>query len=814
ILEDKIICDLDKTPDLSQRSPQNCPKCGHPVDGHYCQGCALLRKKFKEDLFTSCIEHGILLDSFEPSNDNPNVANAPREPFVVNQDPGKNSSQSLPQINHHCCYGCGDPLEADLVHDSPNVFDPPPQLPFYLYAFYGNDARYGHYCTPQVSFIYPEPCYNQDFNFSHDFQQQDLCCENCRVTHEAYQCQPKNEDYYHEQNSCYDHNSFGFDQFQPQHYTVNHPIFNTQNDLFDSQNKLMEQLTSICDMIPACYDDDDADYAFAITPNEPGNSLNMGDEHLDIIPATESDEFIKSSIENLVPNPSESEGKNECDMPVCEAFTTFSNILFDAEYDLYSSDDQSFFDEDFPKEIYSNPLFDEEIISMKTDQHHFNSESDLIESMLNHDSSIISSSKIDSLFDEFFGELTLLKSIPPGIDETDCDPEEETHFIKRLLYDNSSPRPPKEFISENSDAAIESFSSSPIPVEDSDSLMEEINLSFTSAYPMSPGIEDDDYDSERDILILEELLSNDSFSLPKNESFHFDIPSFSRPPAKPPDGNTRILNVKMMGDISKQKVPMPRLMITLVPNQEKSPDLLSHQGLEAIRHSAECPMMIMERTLLSWMFHFSISIPLDQFKYGGIGSSSTTYNKRFYSRKCEDSCQRILYSSLHFLSFNRESCILEDKIICDLDKTPDLSQRSPQNCPKCGHPVDGHYCQGCALLRKKFKEDLFTSCIEHGILQDSFEPSNDNPNVANAPREPFVVNQDPGKNSSQSLPQINHHCCYGCGDPLEGIFCHQCTCKFCGNGAHYGYKCRPKVLIIPDPEPFNNQTIKDLPPTV
>nr|GFC35465.1 hypothetical protein [Tanacetum cinerariifolium] len=86
-------------------------------------------------------------------------------------------------------------------------------------------------------------------------------------------------------------------------------------------------------------------------------------------------------------------------------------------------------------------------------------------------------------------------------------------------------------------AAIESFSPSPIPVEDSDSFMEEIDLSSTPDELMPPGIEEDDYDSERDILILEELLSNDSLSLPKNESFHFDIPSSSRPPAKPPDGH-------------------------------------------------------------------------------------------------------------------------------------------------------------------------------------------------------------------------------------------------------------------------------------
>nr|GFC96543.1 hypothetical protein [Tanacetum cinerariifolium] len=77
--------------------------------------------------------------------------------------------------------------------------------------------------------------------------------------------------------------------------------------------------------------------------------------------------------------------------------------------------------------------------------------------MLNHDSSIISSSlKIDSLLDEFAGELTLLKSIPLGVDETNCYPENEIRFTERLLYDNSSPRPSEEFNSENSNAEIES----------------------------------------------------------------------------------------------------------------------------------------------------------------------------------------------------------------------------------------------------------------------------------------------------------------------------------------------------------------------
>nr|GFB24178.1 hypothetical protein [Tanacetum cinerariifolium] len=138
---------------------------------------------------------------------------------------------------------------------------------------------------------------------------------------------------------------------------------------------------------------------------------------------------------------------------------------------------------------------------------------------------------------------------------------------------------------------------SPILVEDSDSLMEEIDLSFTPDDPMPPGIEEDDYDSERDILILEELLSNNSLSLLENESFYFDIPSSSRPPAKPSDVKSAILNVKVMGGISEHKVPMPRHMPTLVPNQAKSHDLLSHLGYEAFQPSAECPMMIYERNV-------------------------------------------------------------------------------------------------------------------------------------------------------------------------------------------------------------------------
>ncbi|GKC65676.1 hypothetical protein Tco_1098274, partial [Tanacetum coccineum] len=217
-----------------------------------------------------------------------------------------------------------------------------------------------------------------------------------------------------------------------------------------------------------------------------------------------------------------------------------------------------------------------------------NVESDLIDSLLNQDTSIISSPKIDSLLEEFSGELAHINLIPPGINETDFDPEEEIQFN-----------------SENFD--IESFSPSPIPVEDSDSLMKEIDLFFTLDDSMPPGIENDDYDSEGDILFFGEFLSNDSPSLLENESFHFDVPSSPRPPAKPPDDgiyfepNTGLLTAKVVDDISDNStrelyVHVPNVLHThptlspmfdtLLPFSSENEDkvhLLSHRGFKAFQ---------------------------------------------------------------------------------------------------------------------------------------------------------------------------------------------------------------------------------------
>ncbi|GKC94076.1 hypothetical protein Tco_1159518 [Tanacetum coccineum] len=323
----------------------------------------------------------------------------------------------------------------------------------------------------------------------------------------------------------------------------------------------------------------------AITPDLPiPDSLIMEDEHLDTIPVTESANTIKSSVEDLVPTPSESadlsDGERECDVPVNDesspTFATFSNPLFDSNDDFTSSDDESLSDEDVPKEnfkIYSNPLFDEEIISTKIDPHCFNAESYLIESLLNRDTLIDSSPKFDYLLEEFSGELAHTNPIPPGIVDTDSEPKEEICLAENLSYDNSSPRPPEERNSKIADTIVESLSPPPIPVEDSDSLMEEIDLFLASDDSMPPGIEIDDYDSEGDIRFLEELLSNDSPPLPENESFsldHFDDPSLPRPPPEPPDveicfnfePDAGVVTKKVVGDISEHDVLMPNLLPT------------------------------------------------------------------------------------------------------------------------------------------------------------------------------------------------------------------------------------------------------------
>ncbi|GKD67333.1 hypothetical protein Tco_1309441, partial [Tanacetum coccineum] len=223
--------------------------------------------------------------------------------------------------------------------------------------------------------------------------------------------------------------------------------------------------------------------SIAITPvlpiMEPEDSLIMGDENLSTIPEKESDEVIKSSVEDLVPIPSESEdtsdNDSECDLPFCDYSSplevlggnsvTFSNPLFDSNDDFTSSDDESLPEEDVPKEnfkIYLNPLFefDAEYISSNTNPlfnevlEDIESEDSYVSKLDEPDLLVTPLSKLNE--DECFdpgGDFVLEKikvcltsdSIIPEIDDADFDPEGDILLLEKLLNDDpSSPLPPKE----------------------------------------------------------------------------------------------------------------------------------------------------------------------------------------------------------------------------------------------------------------------------------------------------------------------------------------------------------------------------------
>nr|GEX18235.1 hypothetical protein [Tanacetum cinerariifolium] len=275
-VEDKIL-----VPKLLKNCAR-CVRCGHPVDGSYCQGCALLRKKLKEDL-----DHGVNSSQNPPHVDEccykcgdaldgifcqqctckscgkgahigyncPSKVSIISNPEPCNQTMNNELPQTLPSFDPTCYLDKENSVpcvsKPNLVDEFSNIFNPPPQPPIYSCAFCGSNAQYGHYCTPQVPFINPEPGYSQDFNFPqdiHDFQQQYLCCdqcggphdtfqcqqvifyepcgENCRGPHEnfqyqpglheTFQCQPTNQNFYNSSSS-------GFDQTQPSQFPVIHP---------------------------------------------------------------------------------------------------------------------------------------------------------------------------------------------------------------------------------------------------------------------------------------------------------------------------------------------------------------------------------------------------------------------------------------------------------------------------------------------------------------------------------------------------------------------------------------------------------------
>ncbi|GJS26568.1 hypothetical protein Tco_0487188 [Tanacetum coccineum] len=459
-------------------------------------------------------------------------------------------------------------------NDPPNVFTHPPQPQYETYSceLCGNDSHYGFDCPPRSPLVYEqEPCYNQNFGDNYYPQNLPSFPQQCGGPHANFQCQPRNQNFY-ELNLCYNSNSSSFDQ--PTQTSIDHqpPKEMSVRELL-LQEKLHKALQAVCEKLSQqeqaanlsthtpepsrrfnsfCYDDDDDDDdeestiplneitsqipgCNAITPvlpiMEPEDSLIMGDENLSTIPEKESDEFIKSSVKELVPIPSESEdtsdNDSEGDLPFCDNSVTFSNPLFNDNDDFTSSDDESLPEEDVPKEnfkIYSNPLFefDDEYISSDVNPlfnevlEDIESEDSYVSKLDDPDLLVTPLSKLNE--DECFdpgGDFVLEEieacptsdSIPPGIDDANFYLEGDILLLEKLLNDDpSSPLPPKE-----------------LNFEELKVIKSDVSMDF----------EDDYYDSEGDIIYLESLLIKDTIpNLPPEVFLDRDPKSLEDEPDK------------------------------------------------------------------------------------------------------------------------------------------------------------------------------------------------------------------------------------------------------------------------------------------
>nr|GEY09092.1 hypothetical protein [Tanacetum cinerariifolium] len=232
---------------------------------------------------------------------------------------------------------------------------------------------------------------------------------------------------------------------------------------------------------------------------EPEHSFSMGYEHFSTTLVIK--EVIESSTKNLVPILREcevtSDNGSESIEPVKDdslVFTTFSNLLFDND------------------EINSDEL-------------ESRVKSNSVESTSNLDTM-----KFDNL-DEFSGPL-----IPIHISEEERIRREHADYINRMeMLFTINPRPHP---SVNANINVKSIPSLPIPVQDNDSQLEEIDIITSTDDVLHPGVENNDSDGEVDAvkeLRVDNSISNSEHESSESEDSDFDNPSVPLPPLEPPD---------------------------------------------------------------------------------------------------------------------------------------------------------------------------------------------------------------------------------------------------------------------------------------
>nr|GEX71221.1 hypothetical protein [Tanacetum cinerariifolium] len=215
---------------------------------------------------------------------------------------------------------------------------------------------------------------------------------------------------------------------------------------------------------------------FVLPIEDPKDFLIMGNDDLNTIPKKKSNEVIKSSLEDLVPIPSESEdtsrSDSKCDLPAYDDFSpidvpegksmTFSNPLFDSNDDFISSDEyissdaNPLFDKDVPEDnvkIYSNPLFEfvDEYISSDANPL-FDEVLEDIKSKASYDSNLhepalLVTPLFDSNEDECFdpgGDVDEINAfdIPSDFEDGYSNSERDVLYLESLLSDDTTPNLP------------------------------------------------------------------------------------------------------------------------------------------------------------------------------------------------------------------------------------------------------------------------------------------------------------------------------------------------------------------------------------
>nr|GFB53085.1 hypothetical protein [Tanacetum cinerariifolium] len=188
----------------------------------------------------------------------------------------------------------------------------------------------------------------------------------------------------------------------------------------------------------------------AITPvlltMEPEDSLVMGDKDLSTISEKESNKFIKSSVEDLVPILSESEetseSDSECNLPFCGDFSPINvpegkSDVSKENVKIYSNPLFEFDDEYISSEV--NPLFDEVLEEIKSKASY--DESALLVTPL-------SDTNEDECFDQG-GDVNEINAfdIPSDFKDSYYDLKGDLLYLENLLSDDTTPNlPPEVFL--------------------------------------------------------------------------------------------------------------------------------------------------------------------------------------------------------------------------------------------------------------------------------------------------------------------------------------------------------------------------------